>query len=168
MSALWNHVPRTGRLTEPLALTSYVIFSLMLCIVPFPSFPWNQTSLDIWVTISYLFRLHSSHSDWNKTRLMSTTDFLHFSWVYFSVCLPWHHLLKSHWCFYLAYKFIIILLLSLPPQIWVSPYKCYFCAFFSNPIRWLSPSFLWGWWRSTKQRALCPMAWLSPQTPARR
>lgn len=61
---MWNYVPGTGR-PEPLTLTSYVIFSLMLCTVPFPSFPWNQTSPDIWVTISYLFRPHSSHSDWN-------------------------------------------------------------------------------------------------------
>lgn len=33
--------PRTHQLTEPLTLTSRGIFSLMLCVVPFTSFPEN-------------------------------------------------------------------------------------------------------------------------------
>lgn len=154
MSALLHYVPRTGRRSDPLTLTSYVIFSLMLCIVPFPSFPWNRASPDISVTISFLFRLHSSHSDWNKTRFMSTAGLLRaFSYLIhsnYTVCFILSAILSSCCSSHLRVWFIKVFL-------WLSIL-----------LRWLSLSSLLGWWRSTKQQDLCPMAWLSPQTLARR
>lgn len=67
---MWNY--NSGGQVDSVNLQPVMWFSLMLFIVPFPSFPWNQTSADIWVTISFLFRLHSSHSDWKQTRCMYT------------------------------------------------------------------------------------------------
>lgn len=90
--------PEALQQVEPWNTDASVIYNLnrwcdFLCFVLLFSWcPGNRSCPEMWATIGFLFRLHSSHTEWNCTRFPATTDCSGGRTV----------LLRSRWCLFIT------------------------------------------------------------------